>query len=190
MRLRTASHDKILQNPSMKAPSPRQALLAIGLAASALVAGSLALTALFDLHPCHLCIFQRLLFILIAAVGIAAALPAGHRGAAAGAILSLPLTALGAGVAAYQSWLQLQPPGSVSCAGGQPGPIERLVEWLGERSPDLFLATGFCEEEELVILGLSLANWALVTFCAFLAVGLWAVRASRSQSRFKHGGHS
>jgi disulfide bond formation protein DsbB len=79
----------------------------------------------------------------------------------------------GVPTAAYQSWLQAQPPGSVSCVGCQPGHIERLVEWLGQEVPALFLATGFCEEEELAVLGLSLANWALVCFAATLALALW-----------------
>ncbi|MFN3595234.1 MAG: disulfide bond formation protein B [Thiobacillaceae bacterium] len=90
-------------------------------------------------------------------------------------MLTLPLSALGGGVAAYQSWLQMQSPGSISCVGGEPGLIERLVEWLGQRVPELFLATGFCEEKELVILGLSLANWALIAFACFFILALWAL---------------
>jgi disulfide bond formation protein DsbB len=49
------------------------------------------------------------------------------------------------------------------------------VEWLGQLQPELFLATGFCEEAELSILSLSLANWALVSFSAFLVVAGWAL---------------
>ncbi|EXJ15059.1 hypothetical protein D779_1928 [Imhoffiella purpurea] len=39
----------------------------------------------------------------------------------------------------------------------------------------MFLATGFCEETGLTILGLSLANWALICFtlCAGLGGWLW-----------------
>jgi disulfide bond formation protein DsbB len=58
---------------------------------------------------------------------------------------------------------------------GEPSQIERLVEWLGQLQPELFLATGFCEEAELSILGLSLANWALVSFSAFLVAAGWAL---------------
>lgn len=89
--------------------------------------------------------------------------------------MTLPLSALGMGVATYQSWLQAQPPGSISCVGGEQGLVERLVDWLGQRMPELFLATGFCEESELSILGLSLANWAMVSFAAFLILALWAL---------------
>lgn len=148
--------------------------LALGLAAAGLVAGSLILTAWLDLHPCHLCIFQRLLFIKLAVLGLLAFFLSGGWRRLAGA-LTLPISALGIGVGTYQSWLQAQPPGSISCLAGEPGMIERLVEWLGQKAPELFLATGFCEEKELEILGLSLANWALVSFLVFFLIGLWAL---------------
>ncbi len=158
----------------MKLPQPRTLWLLLALAAAVLVAASLILTAWLDLHPCHLCIFQRLLFITLAALGLLVYFLRGGWQRLAGG-LTLPLAALGIGVASYQSWLQAQPSGSISCVGGEPGLIERLVEWLGQQSPELFLATGFCEEAELGILGLSLANWALLSFAAFFLVALWAL---------------
>lgn len=156
--------------------------LALAAGSAALVVASLVLTARLDLHPCHLCIFQRLLFMLIAALALVSALPAPSlaKRLAGGSVIGLG--SLGVGVAAYQSWLQVQPPDMVSCVGGQPGFIERVVEWLGQQAPALFLATGFCEEEELVILGLSLANWAAVSFAAVVlaaAAALWWGRPAR-----------
>lgn len=82
---------------------------------------------------------------------------------------------MGVAVAAYQSYLQAQPPGSISCMAGEPSLIERIVEWLGQLSPELFLATGFCENAELSILGLSLAHWSLLSFSTFLLAAVWAV---------------
>jgi disulfide bond formation protein DsbB len=144
-----------------------------------LVAVSLALTAWLDLHPCHLCIFQRLLFMLVAALALVAALPAPSlvKWLAGGSVVGLG--ALGVGVAGYQSWLQVQPPDAVSCVGSQPGFIERVVEWLGQQAPAMFLATGFCEEEELVILGLSLANWAALSFAAVVLAAAAALFLGR-----------
>ena len=166
----------------MKRLQPRHLWLALCLAAAGLVAGSLILTAWFDLHPCHLCIFQRLLFMKLAVLGLLAFfLTGGWRKLVGG--LTLPISALGIGVASYQSWLQAQPPGSIACVAGEPGMIERLVEWLGQRMPELFLATGFCEEKELEILGLSLANWALISFSAFLVLALWALFINKSATR-------
>lgn len=155
---------------------PRTLWLAVAAGSAGLGAASYGLTAWLGLRPCHLCIFQRLLFGLIAGAALASALlvPAWARGAAG--VLAATLAAGGAAVAAYQSWLQAQPPDTVSCVGSEPGLIERLVEWLGQQSPALFLATGFCEEEELVILGLSLANWALVCFLLFLFAAAWALK--------------
>jgi disulfide bond formation protein DsbB len=57
------------------------------------------------------------------------------------------------------------------------------VEWLGQQMPALFLATGFCEDKELTILGLSLANWALAAFAACLAAAGWALWRSRRAGR-------
>ncbi|WPL17003.1 disulfide bond formation protein B [Thiorhodovibrio winogradskyi] len=159
------------------APRPVWILLALITAATALA--SLVLTPWLDLDPCHLCIFERTLFMLLALLAtLTAALwrPDWRRFVArASALLFLALAALGSGVAAYQSWLQWQPVDTISCIGGPPGPIERLVEWLGQQMPALFLASGFCEDTELVILGLSLANLAFVVFGAALAAGIWAL---------------
>jgi len=45
---------------------PKHLWLILALAAAGLVAGSLILTVWLDLYPCHLCIFQRLLLMVIA----------------------------------------------------------------------------------------------------------------------------
>jgi len=149
------------------------------LTCAATVALSLGLTAVLGLHPCHLCIFQRLLFMgLTVLFGVAAWYWPQLAGWSA-ALLSLPVSASGVAAATYQSWLQAQPTGNASCTAGDPGLIEQLVEWLGQRLPDLFLATGFCENAELWIMGLSLANWALVAQTCALVVAAWALWARR-----------
>lgn len=176
--------------PPLYRLAARPVWIVLALAAATAALASLALTPWLDLAPCHLCIFQRLLFMLmslfatLAAMLTAAAARAHWRSIAAraSALAFLALAALGGGVAAYQSWLQWQPMDSVSCIGGSPGPIERLVEWLGPRMPTLFLASGFCEEKQLSILGLSLANWALLVFAASLAVGAWALARAWSSN--------
>jgi disulfide bond formation protein DsbB len=156
-------------------PTPRLLWSTLAAGCLALVVGSLVLTLWLDLQPCHLCIFQRLLFMVLTVLALAAAWLAPRPSALLPGLLTLPCAVGGIGAAAYQVWLQGQPPGSVSCIGGKPGPIELMVEWLGQRQPDLFLATGFCEETELVILGLSLAGWALVSFLGCLGLAVWAL---------------
>lgn len=167
----------------MYQPKPNHLWVAIALGSAALVVGSLVLTAWLDLHPCHLCIFQRLLFLLIAPLALIAAVFAQSLVRALLGALIAVLAGVGLWVAIDQSWLQLQPPDAVSCIGGQPGFIERLVEWLGEQAPGFFLATGFCEEEDLVILGLSLANWAAVSFAAVLLATVWSLWLQRRSPR-------
>ncbi|MGB3918660.1 disulfide bond formation protein B [Thiothrix litoralis] len=146
--------------------------LAIGLIALSIAASSFVLTAWLDLHPCYLCIFQRLLFMLIGVFGLLAVTGFGEK---VWGWLVLLLAGVGTATASYQTWLQLQPPGEVSCAGGQPNLIEQLVYFLSDHVPGLFEVTGLCEDEELVILGLSLANWALVSFLSALVVAAWAL---------------
>jgi len=147
---------------------------------------SLLLTIWFDLHPCHLCIFQRLLFMLLAllAAFVIWGRPQGARLVAASLFL---LTALGGtAVAAYQSWLQWQPPGGATCDGGPLGPIERLVEWLGQLQPELFLATGLCGDKGMTLGALSLANLAFLAFlsCVVLAgLAIWrSIRSSQENN--------
>ncbi|WP_296698956.1 disulfide bond formation protein B [Thiocapsa sp. UBA6158] len=157
----------------------------IALICAALTTASLVLTPLLDLDPCHLCIVQRLLFMIMALLAaLAAALQQPGRPLFAARLVGLtllPIAAVGSGIAAYQSWLQWQPADSISCIGGPPGPIERLVEWLGQQVPSLFMARGFCEDRELVILGLSLANWAFLFFLGILVAGVWALRHARRE---------
>lgn len=165
----------------------------IALISATLAAASLVLTPVLDLDPCHLCIFQRLLFMILALLAtLAAALQQPGRSLLAARLAGLsllPIAALGVGVAAYQSWLQWQPADSISCFGGPPGPIERWVEWLGQQVPSLFMASGFCEDRELVILGLSLANWSFLFFIAILVVGAWVLwRDRREPNRRKRRG--
>lgn len=169
----------------------RLLVAAAGAASLLLVAVAVGLTHLLELNPCPLCIFQRVIDIVLGALLLAAA----AAGAAARFVrfaLALALAAAigGIAVAAYQSWLQWSPP-QLSCGPAGRGPIESLVAWLGERVPWLFLATGACESTELTILGLSLANWSLVAYFGFAALlvallrvqwRLHAFGASRSRS--------
>jgi disulfide bond formation protein DsbB len=168
----------------MKGPSTRLTWVLLAGGCAVATAASLLMTDWLGLEPCHLCIFQRLLFMVLTVLGVGAALTAGRQGTSViGRVLgglTIPISATGVGVAAYQSWLQHQPLDTVSCVGGPPGLIERWVEWLARYAPDLFMATGFCEDESFVILGLSLANWALIAFALCLAAAVWALWLSRS----------
>ncbi|MBK1642678.1 hypothetical protein CKO12_12515 [Chromatium okenii] len=158
------------------------ALVAILSASVAL--SSLILTPLLALDPCHLCIVQRTLFLLLALTATAAVFTTPQRLGEylLGGVIVI-LSAAGSAVASYQSWLQWQPPDTVSCVSSELSWIEQTVEWLGERLPTLFLATGFCEDRELVIFGLSLANLAAILFIIILAFTLRTLERSRNSPR-------
>lgn len=51
--------------------------------------------------------------------------------------------------------------------------IERIVDWFGVRWPAMFMASGFCSSKDWVFLGLSMANWSVLCFFAFLVAALW-----------------
>ena len=140
-----------------------------------LVAIGLELQALFRLAPCPLCIFQRLLYLVIGVVGLLGfALPAGRMlWTGLGGALALG----GFSVAAYQTWMQAFPELATECGYADPNAIERLVDWLGMQYPGLFLATGFCTSRDWVFLDLSMANWSMLIFAGI--VGYLVVLAKR-----------
>lgn len=135
---------------------------ALALGAFGLVAAGMELQNLLRLAPCPLCIFQRLLYLVIGLVALLGVL------APAGSLLwSLLIAALAAGgvaVAGYQTWMQAFPHLATECGYSDPNAIERLVDWLGMEWPALFLATGFCASRDWEFLGLSMANWSLLMF--------------------------
>ncbi len=149
-----------------------------------LAAASIVVTYWLHLSPCHLCIFQRFLFLVLALVAAVVARTWARRLpiSLASALLFSAIAVLGAGVAAYQSLLQWQP-ANLSCSGATLGPIEQFVEWLASWAPLLFLPTGFCTDPGLVILGLTLANWAFLAYTAFLIAALWAIWARSAHGR-------
>jgi disulfide bond formation protein DsbB len=162
----------------------RSLALLMALGAAGVVLLAVVMTRLLALEPCHLCIFQRVINFAIA-VALMVACGAWWRASLRSGALALGAlcAAGGMAVAGHQSWLQWFPETSFGCGGGQPGIIEQLVEWLGQQSPVLFLATGFCESKELVILNLSLANWSFLTYAALLAGSTALLISNRNERK-------
>jgi disulfide bond formation protein DsbB len=159
----------------MRIPNSKLIWLAVTVASVALVIASFVLTVKLNLHPCHLCILQRVLFMLLAGFALLAALfSPGLTGRLIGVIV-LATAATGIGVAGYQVWLQSQPLDPFSCTSGTPELVEHIVDWLGRKSPDMFMATGLCQDVELTILKLSMAGWALVAYSAAFIAAVVAI---------------
>jgi disulfide bond formation protein DsbB len=154
--------------------TPRGLFAATGLAAIGLVAGGLILAHTMNLAACPLCILQRMLYLLLALESVAAWMVAGialQRRVAA--LLMLVTTITGAGIAAYQTWLQRWAKG-VSCTADQPW-WEAFVNWAGSQWPLMFEASGLCSEAGWKFLGLSIAEWSLVAFTSMTVAMLIAL---------------
>ncbi len=154
-------------------------LFALAMAVSALSIGLAAVTLahLLHLESCHMCIFQRLAYL---AIGTTLLLTFGlwrRRGMRRLLLLVVSsMSSWGIFVSAKQSWLQWFPESGLNCTMPEPGCTERLVDCVGELFPTFFMATGDCGSKDLVIMGLSLANWSFVFFvvillgCVFVAL--------------------
>ena len=153
----------------------------------AVVASGLGLLAVvlavgLQLEACHLCIFQRLVYFLVGVSYLVAFLAWERIALRLPALLCAGACSLwGICVAAQQSWLQWFPESGFSCSTIEPSLTERLIDWLGELSPTFFMATGFCGSKDLVVLGLSLANWSFLILAGFLCASAWLLFGGRSQ---------
>ena len=148
-------------------------LAAFALGCLGLVGFGLYLQEAYRLAPCPLCIFQRLLYLLAAGLGLAGAVC--PRAAKAVPLALVPVALLGVGVAGYQTWMQAFPQLATECGFSDPSLIERLVDWLGMQYPALFLATGFCTSREWVFLGLSMANWSVLVFAGIAVYAMFLI---------------
>ena len=153
-------------NSSFTKISLRTWFAILSLGCFGLVGAGLGLQTVLHLSPCPFCIFQRLLYLVIGSLALLGLLwPLARKLWLA--VIAL-LAVLGASVAGYQSWMQAYPELANECSMTDPNAIERLVDWLGMRWPDLFMATGFCSSKEWVFLGLSMANWSFLTFSSIV----------------------
>ena len=155
-------------------PSRRLTFGLMAFAASGLLASGLALGEFLRLTPCYLCNFQRFLYIVIALLSAFACVT--NRWPRFWG-LSTGLSALwGIATAAEQSWMQYAPDQVTECGLSDPTLVETIVNWLSMKWPAMFMVTGFCTNKEWVFLGLSLANWSVLTFLFLFAVAVLIFR--------------
>jgi disulfide bond formation protein DsbB len=138
----------------------------------ALIATALYFQHVMGLEPCPLCIFQR---IFVAALGVVMLMAAihnpGNLGRRVYGGLILVVSALGAGVAGRQVWLQSLPADQVPACG--PG-LEYILETfpLMDALKLVFEGSGECAEIQWTFLGLSIPGWTLIMFTALAVFGL------------------
>lgn len=140
--------------------------------------GVLYLQMMKGVEPCPMCIMQRYALL---GVGLTALVGALHnRGAWAYGVLVMLIALAGGGIAARQSWLQLYPLQSIGCGAGLEYMLENFP--LTEVLPKLFRGAGDCSAVEWTFLGLSIANWGLLTFTAIVIVtplAVWRLRRAK-----------
>lgn len=153
---------------------PRTPYAANFLIACGLVVGALIITELWRLAACPLCILQRMACLLLALAALPGLLFNRVRILRIlSALLMLACTLTGAGIAAYQTWIQ-RVAQDVQCSG-EAAWWELLVDRAGEQFPLLFQASGLCSDPAWTLFGLSLAEYSLLSFCILTLIALYAL---------------
>ena len=141
------------------------------------ISGSVGLALLaqhrYGMEPCPWCILQRILFVLLAVLGlVAAALPGLARRVLAGVAL---LGALGGMAAAL--WQHFVAAQSSSCALTL---ADRIITATGldVRWPEAFEVRASCADAAVSVLGVPFALWSLALFALTGAILLANVLAS------------
>ena len=163
---------------SMMRISPRLVFGGLAVVSLGLLAAGLTLGEWFRLQPCYWCNFQRLIYLVLAFVGVCGVLKPDW--AKTWSVLAVVVAVGGTLSAGKQSWMQFAPEDAIECGFGDPTLIERLVDWLGSVWPSMFMVTGLCKEKDWVFLGLSLANWSALCFLFLAAFFVWFYRATRA----------
>lgn len=154
--------------------SPRLLLVGVAVACVAAVGGALVGQYRFDMLPCPWCTLQRLIFLVLAAVALLAALVPPLRRPLAG--LGVLLAACGVGTSL---WLHFVASSSASCALTL---ADRIMQALGlyDAAPDIFAPMASCADAAVDLLGIPFAMWSLALFALCGAACVLALRARRN----------
>lgn len=160
-------------------PSRRWAYTLAFAVCAGLIGYALYLQYVLDLEPCPLCIFQRIVIIVMGLIFLAAAVQnPGDRGAKVYVGLQTVVGGVGIALALRHLWIQAQPPGSVpSCGMGLNYMLETFP--LGEVIDKVLRGSGECAQVDIVM-GLSIPMWTLLLFLALIA---WALLLARKEAR-------
>ncbi len=157
---------------------PRRLAYFLGFAVCAgLIAWALWLQYGLGLEPCPLCALQR---IAVVALGVVFLVAAMHNPGPIGAIVyggfAFIVGATGAGLAAWQVWIQAQPKGAVQACGSG---LAHLLETLpfAEVVGAVLTGSGDCAEQGWLFLGLGIPSWTFAFFVAMVAAAIATARA-------------
>ena len=160
--------------------SPRQISLLLFIACAGLIAFGLYLQHIEHIEPCPLCILQRYAIVLVGLLALLAAIfnPRGLLLKLWSGLIGLTAIA-GGSVSVRQIWLQHNPPEVSTCGPDLSYMVSKFP--LSDVLPKLFQGEGDCAKVDwtLPLLGLSIAECALLAFIAFLGVSIWQILRRR-----------
>lgn len=161
----------------------RYYFLSVVLVCLGLLGFGLYLEHVRDMEPCPLCVFQRMAFIGILGIALAATIHGPrHWGRYLYNGLLLVAALIGVGIAARQVWLQHLPADKVpECGPGLDYILEvfPLTEALGM----ILSGSGECAEVQWQFLGMSIAEWSLLWFLAFAVLALVSIFTAKQAIR-------
>jgi protein dithiol:quinone oxidoreductase len=163
--------------------SPRQVFAFVAAACFGLIGFGLVLQHQVGLEPCPMCILQRYAFVSIGLVALIAALHGPvRRGVQVYGVLVGAIAIAGGSVSVRQSLLQRFPKPELAANCG--ADLDFLLGNfpLAQALPRIFAGTGDCAKVEWSLLGLSIAEWALVWFALLLATAVWVAFLRRPQA--------
>jgi disulfide bond formation protein DsbB len=160
--------------------------LRLGYAAGFLVCAGLIGSALYLQYyeyqdPCPLCLLQRVVYIVLMALFLVAALHGpGRVGATVYGGLLFVVAAIGAVIATRHVWLQHLPKDRVpECGPGLEFILRKFP--LTQALEKVLTGSGECAEAGWTLLGLTIAGWSLVWFVLLGAFALYLLWLGRAQ---------
>lgn len=155
-----------------------RALVAIALLSLAAVGAALYTQHVMGMQPCPWCVLQRVVFVAIAIVALAAAaLPRGLQLAGLGLVAMLADAGLAAAV-----WQHFVAAEQASCSMTLADRIVGALE-LDARWPEVFMATATCAEAKVKLAGMPYEFWSGLLFGAIGLYAPWRVAFSFAKAR-------
>ncbi|MEH6583055.1 MAG: disulfide bond formation protein B [Halioglobus sp.] len=155
--------------------SPRIVYFCIALVSAVSIAFAMYLEHQMGLHPCPLCMTQRVFIVLAGVIALIAALhnPIGLGAKVYGGFCALAAI-VGGGVAVRHVWLQHLPPEEVPACGPS---LEYMLETLpfSETLSIVMMGDGNCADVVWTFMGLSIPELTLLLFTAITAACLWQI---------------
>lgn len=136
------------------------------------------------LEPCPMCIFQRILYILLGTTAVIAAISTqlSKKSIRFFALINLLLAGVGLYTAGKQTLMQWDPISSLAQSCGKGDDFYTMVESSSflELLPAIFEGKGDCSVVDWTLAGLSMANWSFIAFsCCIIGMILMFWKGGR-----------